>query len=128
LRPTDDVVFTGRLPDVRPTVADSRVAIVPLRLGGGTRVKVLQAMALGTPVVSTSKGVEGLDLEPDVDVLVADEPEAFAARVVSLLEDDALQTRLSARGRSVAEARTWQRSAAILERVIERAVAERGRG
>jgi glycosyltransferase involved in cell wall biosynthesis len=82
LPPAECVVLTGRLADVRTAVGRSRVVVVPLRHGSGTRLKVLQAMAVGTPVVSTTKGIEGLGLAGGIDVLVADEPAAFAAHVV----------------------------------------------
>ena len=92
MRPT----LTGNLPDVRPAIAGSAVCVVPLRIGGGTRLKILQAMALGTPVVSTSKGAEGLDVTPGRDILIGDTPDAFAAQVVRLLNDAALADTLSA--------------------------------
>ncbi|MGE0448468.1 MAG: glycosyltransferase [Vicinamibacterales bacterium] len=125
LHSSPGVILTGHLDDVRPAIARSRVAVVPLRQGGGTRIKVLQAMALGTPVVSTSKGVEGLGLRPGVDVLVADDPEPFAAHVVRLLDDDVLHGRLSANGRAVAAQRGWDRSGAALLDVLDHAMAAR---
>lgn len=79
------VLFTGYVDDVRPYIAASQVCIVPLRLGGGTRLKILEAMALGTPVVATSKGMEGLDLTVGQDVLIGDTPQEFAAHVIALL-------------------------------------------
>lgn len=88
--------FTGYLPDVRPTLASAQVCVIPLRQGGGSRLKVLEAMALGVPVLSTTKGVEGLDLEPGRHCLVADDPETFAAQLERLLADPALSRRLAA--------------------------------
>jgi polysaccharide biosynthesis protein PslH len=90
-----EVEFTGVLPDVRPVVARSGTCVVPLRIGGGTRVKILEAMALGTPVVSTSKGAEGLPLIARRHLLIADTPSAFADAVCSLMEDDALRATIS---------------------------------
>ncbi|MBC7227211.1 MAG: glycosyltransferase [Thermoflexales bacterium] len=105
----DGVVLTGYLPDVRPRVARSAVCIAPLTLGGGTRIKILEAMALGTPVVATSKGAEGLDVTPGRDLLIADGPEAFAAAVVRVLETPELRASLSAAGRRlVAERYDWR--------------------
>jgi glycosyltransferase involved in cell wall biosynthesis len=95
--PIDDhVIFTGYLDDVRPTVSSSCVCVVPLRIGGGTRLKVLEAMALGTPVVSTSKGVEGLNAEAGKHLLVADRPEDFAAQTVRIMRDPVLKSALTA--------------------------------
>jgi polysaccharide biosynthesis protein PslH len=90
------VTFTGYLPDIRPAVAGSAVCVVPLRQGAGTRLKVLEAIALGTPVVSTSKGVEGLELAAGQHLLIADTPADFAAQTVRLLKDPALRAAISA--------------------------------
>lgn len=92
---TPGLVFTGYLADVRPAVAGAQVCVIPLRQGGGSRLKVLEAMALGVPVLSTSKGIEGLDLQPGQHCLVADEPAAFAAELELLLADPALGRRLA---------------------------------
>ena len=97
---------------------------MPLLTGGGTRLKVLEAMALGTPVVSTSKGIEGLDVTAGTEVLVGDSPEAFSAHVLRLLDDGALGARLSEAGRSrVRAAYTWdaigQRLLGIVDAAIE---------
>ena len=80
-----DVEFTGRIADVRPVLAASAVSIVPIRQGGGTRLKILEAMALRTPVVTTSKGVEGLEARDGVHLSVADAPQDFALAVVTVL-------------------------------------------
>jgi len=99
------VVFTGYVADVRPVVARSRVSIAPLLRGGGTRLKVLEAMALGTPVVATSKGAEGIEAEPGRDLWIADDPVAFAEAVLRLLEDDGLYRRLRENGRRLVRER-----------------------
>jgi glycosyltransferase involved in cell wall biosynthesis len=113
------VTFTGQVPDVRSLVASSRVCIVPLREGGGTRTKIIEAMALGTPVVSTSKGAEGLAVSSGRDILMADAPQAFADQVVRLLEDDRLVESISSRGRTlVAREYTWEAIAERFERVL----------
>jgi glycosyltransferase involved in cell wall biosynthesis len=93
------VTFTGYLDDVRPLVANSWISIVPLRVGGGTRLKILESLALGTPVVSTSKGAEGLDLASGRDILIADKPTDFAAAVLRLLQDASLRGALGKNGR-----------------------------
>ena len=93
------VTFTGWLPDIRAYVAASRVCVVPLRQGGGTRLKILEAMALGTPVVATTKGAEGLDLTSGEDLLIADDPDAFADATFRLLTNDALHARIAAQAK-----------------------------
>jgi glycosyltransferase involved in cell wall biosynthesis len=82
---------------------------VPLRQGGGTRLKILEAMALGTPVVATTKGAEGLDLTSGEDILIADDPDAFADATSRLLTDDALHARIAARAKeTVATRYDWE--------------------
>ncbi|NJN94931.1 MAG: glycosyltransferase [Anaerolineales bacterium] len=81
------------------------MTIVPLRIGGGTRLKILESLALGTPVIATRKGAEGLDLVPGRDLLVADDPAGFAAAVVRILGDAELRAQLSHNGRQAVEAR-----------------------
>lgn len=90
-----NLLQTGVVADVRPLVAASRVALAPLQTGGGTRLKILEAMALHTPVVATSKGVEGLEANSGVHLLVADEPQDFADAVLRLLREDALHQQLA---------------------------------
>jgi polysaccharide biosynthesis protein PslH len=102
--PANDAVhFSGYLEDIRPAIQGSWASVVPLREGGGTRLKVLESLALGTPVVSTAKGAEGLNLRPGRDFLLADTPSGFAAAVVSLLRDPQLRARLSNAGRQAVE-------------------------
>ncbi len=101
------VIFTGYLPDVRSAVAGSWLSAVALKQGGGTRLKVLESLALGTPVVATRKGAEGLQLTPGRDVLLADDPEAFAQACLRLLRDPALRADLSACGRQAVTRYDW---------------------
>ena len=118
----DGVTFTGYLPDVKPVVADSDVCVVPLRVGGGTRLKIIQSLALGTPVVSTAKGAQGLDVTPERDILIADAPRAFAEQVVRVVNDRGLRARLSANGKElVARRYTWDRIAQQLDALLARA-------
>ena len=88
------VIFTGYLGDIRPAVAASRVCVVPLRMGAGTRIKILEAMALGTPVVSTTKGAEGLEVQSGTHLLIADQPGDFAQQTLRLLQDEELHAHI----------------------------------
>lgn len=103
------VTVTGSVPDVRPYLARSWLSTVPLRLGGGTRLKIVEAMASGLPVVSTTVGAQGLD-QVDRDILaIADTPEAFVATTLRLLRDNAERERRSRHGRTVIEQHySWQ--------------------
>lgn len=124
LASAEGVHFTGRLDDVNEAIAASLACVVPLRVGGGTRLKVLQAMAVGTPVVSTSKGIEGLEVEPDRHVLVGDAPEAFIAQTLRLVREPALGERLATAARAlVGETYTWDRSAGVLLGHLQRVAA-----
>jgi polysaccharide biosynthesis protein PslH len=102
------IEFTGTVPDMRPYLASASVVVVPLRLGGGTRIKILEACAAGKPVVSTSIGAEGLDLEPDKDIVLADSPAEFARDIIALLRDPARCDALARSGRESVERRYSQ--------------------
>ena len=99
----DDIDLVGRVPSPLPFYRDAHVAVVPLRAGGGTRLKILEAMALGRPVVSTPLGCEGLAVENGKHLLVANGAEDFAAAVARLLTDRALATRLTLQARALVE-------------------------
>ena len=81
--------FTGTLPDLRPVIAKAAVCVVPLRIGSGTRLKILEAGAMGKAMVSTTVGAEGLDFVPGREILIADDPAEFARNVIELLRDPA---------------------------------------
>lgn len=100
---TEKVVLTDYLPDIRPLVAGSWVCVVPLLLGGGTRLKILEAMALGTPVVATSKAAEGIAATSGRDILIADSTEEFVRQVVQLLHNTDLREEISQNGRQLVE-------------------------
>lgn len=89
----------GNVPSIVPFVQEASASIVPLRVGGGTRLKILESMALGTPVVSTTIGAEGIELENNIDILLADKPHDFAKAVVNLLKDTGRQEAIITRGR-----------------------------
>lgn len=120
------VEYTGYVPDVRPVVAESWASVVPLRMGGGTRLKILESMALDTPVVSTSKGAEGLEVTDGEDILIADDPGLFAEKTVALLRSDALRSRLAAGARHLVESKyDWNLVGATLLDLVDRAAAGR---
>ncbi|MGQ0601230.1 MAG: glycosyltransferase family 4 protein [Anaerolineales bacterium] len=120
------VTLTGYVPDIRPYVASAWCTVVPLRQGGGTRLKIIESLALGTPVVSTSKGAEGLNLEHDRHLLLADGPDEFAAGVVRVLADNDLRARLSAEGRRVvARQYDWEQIGRAFTNFVEQAIAQR---
>ncbi len=95
----DGVFVTGSVPDVVPYYKSSKVCVVPLRAGSGTRLKILEAMALGRAVVSTSIGCEGLGVVDEEHILIADDAKRFAEQVVRLLTDSELRTRMAAKAR-----------------------------
>lgn len=99
-----EVTVTGYVPDVRPYVARAGVYVVPLRMGGGTRLKVLEAMAMEKPVVTTRVGCEGIRVEDRASVLLADAPEQFASAVVELMRDADLRRKLVRNGRELVNA------------------------
>jgi glycosyltransferase involved in cell wall biosynthesis len=92
---SENVILTGYVDDVRPLIASSWVTIAPLLVGGGTRLKVLEAMALRSPVVATSKGVEGLSVQDGEHLLIANRSEDFAQSILLLLRDAELRQRLA---------------------------------
>jgi glycosyltransferase involved in cell wall biosynthesis len=115
------VAVTGSVDDVRPYVQDGSVYIVPLRIGGGTRLKIFEAMAMGRAVVSTSIGAEGLPVTDGEHLLVADSPAAFAGAVVRLFRDLALRIRLESEARTlVVEQYDWSAVAMELENALWR--------
>jgi glycosyltransferase involved in cell wall biosynthesis len=123
LRPLKElpgIALTGYVEDVRPYIAGGGVYVVPLRVGGGTRLKVLEAMSMGKAIVSTSLGCEGLDITPGQELLIGDEPPAFAKRVVQLMRDRERRRELGLAARRLARARyDWQHIAPLMEQVYE---------
>lgn len=116
------VVLTGWVDDVRPYIAGAAVYVIPLRIGGGTRLKVLEAMAMNKAIVSTAVGCEGFDLAPDQELLIADEPADFAAAVVALLRDPERRERMGRAARRFAGSRyDWRMIVPRLEGVYETA-------
>ncbi len=109
----------GLVDDLRPHLARAAAVIVPLRVGGGTRFKILEAMAMGKAVVSTSLGAEGIGAVQGRDLLLADEPAAFAAAVGRLLDDPGLATRLGVAGRALVErSYSWEAVGLRMDRFL----------
>jgi len=98
-----DIRLTGYVDDVRPYVQSAAAYVVPIRIGGGTRLKIVDAWAMGIPIISTTIGCEGLDARDGENILVRDEPEAFADAVIRVLSDRALASSLGSNGRVTAE-------------------------
>jgi glycosyltransferase involved in cell wall biosynthesis len=110
------VEISGLVPDVRPHLARAAAVIVPLRMGGGTRLKIIEAMSMGKAVVSTTVGAEGIAALHERELLIADEPEPFAAAVGRLLDDPALAHRIGLAGRALVRERySWDAAARRLE-------------
>jgi polysaccharide biosynthesis protein PslH len=102
------VEVTGTVADLSPLYERAGVVVVPLRYGGGTRIKILEALAYGRPVVTTAAGAAGLAVTHEQHVLVADDPAAMAAAVARLGSDPALVSRLAVNGRRLVEERhSW---------------------
>jgi sugar transferase (PEP-CTERM/EpsH1 system associated) len=126
-----NLTVTGKVHDVRPYLARAAVVVAPLRMGGGTRLKILEALGMGKAVVSTSVGCEGLAVRHGEHLLVADDPAEFATHVARLCADPDLAMKLGARGRAVAiERYGWSGIAATLDRfhdelLVHRLVRER---
>jgi sugar transferase (PEP-CTERM/EpsH1 system associated) len=114
------VEVTGSVDDVRPHVAAGSVYIVPLRIGGGTRLKIFEAMGMGKAVVSTTIGAEGLPVTNGSDIVLADEPAAFAASVVGLMRDGDRRRRMEiAARRLVVERYDWSAVAQDFENALK---------
>lgn len=109
------VTVTGRVPDVAPELARATAVVVPLRFGGGTRLKVLEAFAYGVPVVSTNLGAEGLDVSDGRELLLGDDASAFATQCLVVLHDPT-----AAAARAVAAQRLWEKrfSGTQMERTV----------
>jgi glycosyltransferase involved in cell wall biosynthesis len=110
---------TGTVADVRPYLWGSRVSIVPLRVGGGTRLKIYESMAAQVPVVSTSVGAEGLEVDPAENIRIADSAESFAEECLALLEDAGERARMAQAGWELVAARfSWPQVARCFEQAL----------
>ncbi len=119
------VRVTGTVEDVRPYVAEAAVFVVPLRIGGGTRHKIFEALAMGEAVVSTRVGAEGLPLVPGTHFIQEDDPDRFAREAVALLRDPDRRRSLGTAGRRLVEEHySWAQAARRFEALCEEAIAE----
>jgi polysaccharide biosynthesis protein PslH len=120
------VDVTGFVPDTAPYLASARMLVVPLRVGGGTRLKILEALARGVPVITTSLGGEGLDLKHGEDALIADDPTRFGRYIDQLLEDDELCASLARQGRATVERHfDWAAIGDLAEASLQRLLTQR---
>jgi len=119
LRNNPGIEFTGYVDDIRPLVASASALVVPLKFGGGTRLKILEAMALGTPVISTPMGAEGLYAEDGRNILLGDTDEELARKTVLALSDPELSASIAGNARELIKARyLWTDIASEFERVV----------
>lgn len=120
------VIATSRVPDVRPYLAGAAAVVAPIRIGSGTRLKVLEALSMARPLISTSVACEGLDVVPGKHLLVADDPARFAEAVIRVLEDRPLADRLGAAGRELMELHYgWDAATVKLEELHDRVLSAR---
>ncbi|MDT8304554.1 MAG: glycosyltransferase [Anaerolineae bacterium] len=113
------VTVTGRVDAIQPYLAGAGVYVMPLRMGSGTRLKLIEAMAAGKALVSTPLGAEGFPVSDSEQIVLAAEPEEFAGAVVALLADDARRARLGAAARAFAERYDWRRVVPAFEEVYD---------
>ncbi len=115
-----NVRVTGYVEDVVTYLKQATVYVVPLRMAPGLQNKILEAMAMGIPVVSTSAAIQGIDAQPGRDVLVADDPGAFAEEVIKLLKNPALRQELAQNAKKLIDQKyDWQKNLKALDQIIE---------
>lgn len=125
LRRDKNIIVTGYVDDVRPYLSRSKVFIMPLRLGRGMRGKLFEAWGMGKPVVSTSVGCEGVDVSNGRNILIADEPEVFAEKLVSLIRDEQKRRDIGMNGRkAVEEQYNWDKIVESLEKTYAESMKE----
>jgi glycosyltransferase involved in cell wall biosynthesis len=117
------VVVTGEVPDIRPYLRRAAVVGVPVRIGGGTRLKVVEGLAMGKAMVSTSLGCEGIAVRDGEHLLIGDDATTFAARAVQLFESPSTRSALGSAGRSLVENQySWELAGERLQALYERVV------
>jgi polysaccharide biosynthesis protein PslH len=120
----NSVEVTGRVPSVVDHLREAAVVVVPLRIGGGTRIKIYEAMAVGKAVVSTTVGAEGLDVHHGEDILLADAPDTFAESVATLLQDARVRGRLGSAAAELAANYGWPLVGAKFGQILQGVVGE----
>jgi glycosyltransferase involved in cell wall biosynthesis len=115
------VRVTGKVDDMRPYLWGAKISIVPIRIGGGTRLKIYECMAAGVPVVSTTIGAEGLRCHDGEDIVIADDPRSFANACIRLLTDDAARRAIAHNALSRAQSElSWKAVSRVFESILER--------
>jgi glycosyltransferase involved in cell wall biosynthesis len=117
-----NVLVTGFVDDIRPYVDEAAVIVVPIRIGSGTRLKILDAMAMGKAIVSTSVGCEGIDPVDGENICVADTPEEFCDKICQLISNSVLRTKIATNATNFAKAFDWRRITSVQEMVYQEAV------
>ena len=122
---TPGLEMIGEVPDIRPHVHNASIFVVPLRIGGGTRIKIFEAMAMGRVVVSTDVGAEGLPVRHNENIILADRPEDFARQVVELMRNPLLRTQIGRAARGLVEENySWGSVARVFDTVFRRVIAD----
>ncbi len=120
------ITVTGRVDDVRSFLRKGRVFVCPVRLGGGFRGKILEAMAIGRPVVSTSLGAQGIPVHQRENIVVADTPDEFAQGILDVMNDDPLFDRIRLKARKMVEDHyAWEKGVQIMEEILNRMLKEK---
>jgi sugar transferase (PEP-CTERM/EpsH1 system associated) len=128
LRDAPGVTITGYVDDIRPYIAGATLYVAPLRVGGGTRLKLLEAMAMGKPIVSTTVGAEGFPVVNGQELVLADEPEEFASQVLSLLDNPSRRRELGQAGLAFARANYgWDALVPKLEKIYQSGLKQNSR-
>jgi glycosyltransferase involved in cell wall biosynthesis len=117
------LIVTGEVDDVRPLIAGASVAVAPVYQGSGTRMKLVEYMHLGKPIVSTTKGAEGLDVENDVSILLRDDPSDFAWAIVKLIKDTKVASTISRNCRELALKKySWETNVKLVDAIYKNLV------
>jgi glycosyltransferase involved in cell wall biosynthesis len=125
LRDLPGITITGHVDDVRPYIVGAKVYVAPLRVGGGTRLKLLEAMAMGKAIVSTTLGAEGYPVVNGKELILADEPEQFAIDVLALLNNSTRRATLGRQGKTFAQANySWEVLVPRLEKIYASSLVE----
>lgn len=121
---SNSIEVTGTVPNIVDHLRAAAVVVVPLRMGGGTRIKIYEAMAMGKAIVSTRVGAEGLNVRHERDILLADEPEQFANYVLALLCDDSTRRRCESAAAATAKRHDWSEVAEVFIDALRKAIAD----